>query len=426
MRVWLIHMGELVQSDGDGVRLYRLGMLAEELESRGHLVTRWVPTFIHTHKRQRFDNDAVVQVTDRHDIRHIYARGYKRHIGLGRLRFHREVARRWEALERELPAPDLILTSMPTPDIGSAARRIASRRHVPFVIDIRDLWPDALYDAVPSWLTPVARVATAPFVLRNRCNFRAASGITAVSNEYLRWGLSLAGRAASPSDHVFPPGYAPPRPPERDLQRARQSWQARLSPHKMVCLFLGTLSPHGFDLSSVVDAARQLERQQPGRFEWVICGDGPARSALERRAADLDHVHFPGWVDGADVVALLETASIGLAPYADGLKISMPNKPFEYAFGGMPVVSSLKGEMRDLLDELDWGTWYPAGDVQALAEAVSRYDATPELLARHGQAARALWRQRFAASAVYGRMADHLETVGRDAHPMQDAQLADG
>jgi glycosyltransferase involved in cell wall biosynthesis len=414
MRVWLIHMGEFVQSDGPGVRLWRLGLLADQLEQEGHEVVRWIPTFVHTHKSQRFEADTVVDISAQHQIRHIYAKGYARHLGPGRFRFHREIARRWETLQEGVDAPDIIVTSMPTPEICAAARRIAASRHIPFIIDVRDLWPDVLYETVPTWAAGLARIVAAPVLRNNRRSFKSAAAVIGISDKYVQWGVSFAGRERTDLDRVFVHGYAPPSPPADEIAAAKARWQEILSPKARMCLFLGTMSGRFHDdLATVVQAARRLDIEQPGHFEWVFGGDGPSKSSLEKECEEMPNVHFPGWVGGADIVALLDLASIGLAPYGEGVKMSLPNKPFEYASAGIPIVSSLRGEFDELLTRNTFGTSYPPGDDARLADILGKYYADPDLIANHGNCGRRLWEREFSASTVYGEMVKFLEVVAK-------------
>lgn len=423
MRIWLIHMGEHVQSDGPGTRLYRLGLLAEQLVERGHEVVRWIPTFVHTTKTYRSTADGVVRVGPRHEIRLIHEPGYSRHLGPGRLRFHRQVARRWESLQQGLPGPDLIVTSMPTTEICAAARRISRTRGVPYVIDVRDLWPDVLEESLPRVLRGPARIASIPMRMSNRRSFAGAAGITAISDEFVEWGVSTARRRRRSADAAFVPGYEPPRAVEEDVRVASEQWASRLPRGAFVCVFLGTLGPQ-FDLSPVVRAARELEREAPGRFAWVLCGEGPTRQRLAAEAADLENVHLPGWVTGADIVALLRLASVGLAPYTGDRHSSkarasrasfaqgLPNKPFEYASAGLPVVSSLHGKLGSLLVREGFGALYQHDDDASLSAVVREYAANPDLLAQQGAAGFELWRREFSAASVYKQMAEHLEQIG--------------
>jgi len=410
-------MGELVQSDGPDVRLYRLGLLAEQLESRGHEVVRWIPTFVHTSKSQRFDCDTVTQISGRYQIRHIYAKGYANHRGLARMRFHRRIARRWEHLQQELPAPDLILAGMPTPEVCSAARRISKHRNVPFVVDVRDLWPDVFYAVAPNWAAPVTRVLAIPMLLSSRRSLRAATAITGVSESFVAWGVHRAGRPINRRDMHFPLAYSPPRVSAESARAATEKWRETISDQAFICLFLGTLSK-SVDLMGVIESARQLAIQSPGRFEWIICGDGPTRKRLQTAAADLPNVRMPGWVGGPDVVALLGLASVGLAPYAKGAIRSLPNKPFEYAAAGIPVVSSLTGELSELMDKHGFGTSYPSGDVRQLTKIISGYANDEALRTVHGQSGRGLCETELSPASVNQAFAEYLEDVVRESKLM--------
>jgi glycosyltransferase involved in cell wall biosynthesis len=414
MRIWLIHMGELVQSDGPDVRLYRLGILAEQLESRGHEVVRWIPTFVHTSKSQRFNHDTVTQVSARYQIRHIYAQGYSRHRGLARMRFHRTVARRWEKLQRNLPAPDLILAGMPTPEVCSTARRIGKRRNVPYVVDVRDLWPDVIWATTPKWAEIFPRILTLPIILSTRRSLRDAAAITGVSPSYVAWGVRRAGRQITQDDRYFPLTYSPPRASEVSVRAATEKWRETIPVDAFVCIFLGTLVKH-FDLLDVVQAARRLEDQSPGRYEWIICGDGPTMGGLRSAAADLPNVHFTGWVPGPDVVALLSMASVGLAPYSKGALMSLPNKPFEYAASGIPVVTSLTGELAALMDKNGFGTYYASGDVTQLTQIISGYADDDGLRTAHGQSGLILCEKDFSPTSVNRHFAEYLEKVVKES-----------
>lgn len=423
MRIWLIHMGELVQSDGPDVRLYRLGILAEQLESRGHEVVRWIPTFVHTDKSQRFNCDTVTQISSKYQIRHIYAKGYSNHRGLARMRFHRRVARRWGYLQKGLPAPDLILAGMPTPEVCSAARRISKHRDVPFVVDVRDLWPDVFYASVPAWANIIPRSLALPMLISSRRSLKAATAITGVSESYVAWGAKRAGRQINRRDRHFPLAYTSPRVSVDNARIATEKWRKTITDQTFVCLFLGTLRKD-VDLMHIIESARELETLFPGRFEWILCGDGPTKESLQIAASDLPNVRIPGWVRGPDVVALLSIASVGLAPYAKGALMSLPNKPFEYAAAGIPVVSSLTGELAELIDKHGFGTNYSSGDIAQLTKIIARYANDEVLRTAHGKAGQALWETQLSPTLVNRAFVEYLEDIVRESKTMSISQYS--
>jgi glycosyltransferase involved in cell wall biosynthesis len=411
MRVWLIHMGENVQSDGPDVRLYRLGTLAAFLDLLGHDVERWVPTFSHNSLHQRFDRDTDVRVSDRHVIRHIYAAGFRRHHSVARLHFHRVFARRWVELgSRADHRPDLIVTSMPTPEITEAGLRLARRFDTPVAVDVRDLWPDVYATVVPPLARPFAQVAIRPMRARVGRALKSASALLAVSQTYLDWALELAGRSAGPLDRIFPLSYQPPAVEEGRVQALMDSWARRLAGARLVCLFLGTFTRF-FALEDVLGAARILQDRRPGEVAWVLAGDGPTRQKISELAGETRSVILPGWVGSAESIALLRLADIGLAPYATNAPQSLPNKPFEYAWAGLPVVSSLRGELERIVDSRLLGTNYPCGDPPALAAAVESMLDDASTRAVNATHARQYWETEISPQAVYGDFVKHLEEV---------------
>src|SRR5690606_10302552 len=68
--------------------------------------------------------------------------------GLGRMANMLVFAARTRVLlPRIIPVPpDVVIGSSPQPFAALAAERLAQRLHVPFVLEVRDLWPESLVD----------------------------------------------------------------------------------------------------------------------------------------------------------------------------------------------------------------------------------------------------------------------------------------
>ena len=77
-------------------------------------------------------------------------------------------------------------------------------------------------------------------------------------------------------------------------------------------LALGRFVPQkGFDL--LIHAWKRAGLRE---FDLVIAGDGPEKTALQNAAHGLDHVHFWGRADRADVVQLLRGCRVVCAALA--------------------------------------------------------------------------------------------------------------
>lgn len=104
------------------------------------------------------------------------------------------------------------------------------------------------------------------------------------------------------------------------------------------------------------------------------------RARLEASAGS-QGVIFEGQVPNSAAVAMLASASVGLAPLHDlpNYRHSQPTKILEYLAMGLPVVASDLPGTRELVEGLDAVELVPAGDVAALAGAVGRA-RSPELI----------------------------------------------
>jgi glycosyltransferase involved in cell wall biosynthesis len=415
MRIWLLTIGEPLPTDSDDVRLLRTGQLAILLAGRGHEVVWWSSTFDHTRKRQRHPADTQVALSPRLTLRLLRAPSYRSNLSLRRQINHLQIARRFAKAATEEPRPDLVLCSMPPVELAHAAVRFARGNRVPIVLDVRDLWPDAIVAAAPRPLRPVARILLRPQFRAVHTALRDAHAVVAVSPSYLRWALELAGRTATPQDHVFPLAYpetdgAAPHFPEAEAAMRRQG----VDPSRRIVWFLGSFG-HWYDLDTVVRAARSLARDERHELQFVLSGAGHADARLRRAARGLPNVVFTGWIDRSEIAFLMSVAWVGLAAYAPHAPQSYPNKLFEYMSAGLPVVSSLRGDAEKLLVRHRCGLSYRPGDADHLAHQLLVLLTAADLHREMSTNARAAFSREYSASMVYAQMADHLAAVAQPA-----------
>lgn len=411
VRVWLLHVGELLPGD-EPFRPFRYSYLAKSLLSAGHEVVRWAPTFVHAHKRYRAVQDATLNIEPRYTLELLNAGGYRRNVGFDRILFNLRFARKVQEVAPTRAEPDIIVAGIPSPEVVFVATRYGVAREIPVVVDVRDLWPDVLLQSLPAKLRRLATPTTLPWRFLVGSALRNAAGITAVSQGYLDWGLSRAGRAQSSYDRVFPLGYssAAMAAPE-DPSVARLLADAGVDPSKLVCSFSGQFE-RSYDLETVVDAAALLSAAGREDIQFVLCGDGAKAASLKKRATGLGNIIFLGWV-GPDVLAgVLRRSQVGLAAYAEGALQGLPNKPAEYFAAGLAVASSLGSELEQLLREGNCGVTYKPGDAATLAALLVQWRDNPEQCGElRGNSLRLA--ARFDIATIYPGMVTYLEGMAR-------------
>jgi glycosyltransferase involved in cell wall biosynthesis len=110
----------------------------------------------------------------------------------------------------------------------------------------------------------------------------------------------------------------------------------------------------------------------------VVCVPGVATDAvreLQKQAVQLevqDRLHCLDPVKPDEVVAFLRTADVGLIPILryPSHEMALPNKLFEYAFAGLPVVVSDMPSMKEFVDRTRIGEVFVAADARDLAAKV--------------------------------------------------------
>ena len=413
MRIWLITVGEPLPTDGDNVHLVRTGILAGLLEAAGHHVVWWSSSFNHTAKVQRCRRDTTLKLSPKFELKLLHAAGYAQNVSLRRILHHRRIARKFAAAAIQEEPPNVILCSFPTIELSKAATDYGKSRGVPVVVDVRDLWPDALVGLFPRVTQPLAKVLLGRMFRAARTALQQSDAIIGVSAGYLEWGLRFAGRDRHGFDRVFPLGYQPAPVADEEMRVAEIKLRAcGVDPSKVICWFAGVFG-RTYDLATVIDAARELPADLRGRVQFVLCGDGEYRDRWMARSSGLDSVVFPGWIGASELAYLMKVASIGIAAYAPGAPQGLPNKLFEYMSAGLPVLSSLRGEAEALLRQHGCGLSYQAGDRRSFLDALCTLLDQRERRAQMGRNGRRLFDEQFSTDRVYAGLGDYLLEIAR-------------
>ena len=279
---------------------------------------------------------------------------------------------------RGMERPDLFV-GVSTPLTAPAAAALAARHHrVPWVMEVKDLWPD-----FPVAMGSVPGVA-APLLYRlERALYRSAAHVVAYSPD-------MAAHVARtvPAERVTTTynGTDPSLVEESrtaDLEALRAAHGLGDGP---VVLYAGTFG-RANNVPLLLRLARRLGSVPGARL--VCIGDGYGRAALEAETHRLPalrivapqprHAAFP-WFRLADlsVVSFNDLAVLGT---------NSPAKLFDSLACGTPAVVVNDGWMRRLVDDHGCGFYAPAADPEGVADAVVRALADrPRLDAMAGRA----------------------------------------
>ncbi len=394
--LWINHFA-VSPADGGGTRHFELG---RELTRHGWTVTIAASDF-HLHSRgytRRAGPEHRHPISEQLDGVHflwLWAAPYTRNDwrrGWNWLSFARSLAR-WRPNEDR---PHVVIGSSPHLFAALAGARLARDFGVPFVLEVRDLWPESL-------LAVGARPGVAYHALdRIACSlYRRAERIIVLARGV---GEHLARRGVAPEKIVYIPNGA------SVCTNGAGSPAGAAAPNSgtLTLVYAGAHGPAN-GLEVVLDAAALLAAE-PVRF--LLVGDGPAKPSLLRRAAErgLANVEFRDPVPKAEIPALLAAAHAGLMVLRDAPLFAYgvsPNKLFDYLAAGLPVVCNVPGEVAAMLRESEAGEQAADASPQALAAAIRRLLQRPsEERERMGRAGRA-WVAREHSRAALGERLHH-------------------
>lgn len=381
----------------------RTGDLARRLEDAGFTVTWWTSRFNHGLKKYRDGPGGFVRLGDRYRLCLLDGPSYTRNLSLRRVRHYRSLASEFGRLAAAEERPALIIGSLPSPELAFAGMRFARRHGVPFLIDIRDPWPDIF----TSYFHPLASWSLAPIVWYYRRMVRAimrsADNIVAVTESMLQWGLDYAGRARKARDAVFFIGYNKPNA-ERPIVVPERFTEA--SP--LICLFASSCG-NSYDGLTVVDAARILEESGEKRVSFVLSGDGECRQQWMHRASGLTTVRFTGWISHDELQQLFFTAHVGLILMRGGITpFWLGNKFGEYLSTSLALINNVAGEAATMVDKHRLGLNVPAKDPQAVAEAARTLLNSPDTVRQAMTNSRNVFNDVFERSLIYDRYVQYL------------------
>lgn len=250
---------------------------------------------------------------------------------------------------------------------------------VPFVLEVRDMWPDGLIE-----LGLNNRVVIALLRGLERFLYGHADRIVVVSNgigdRVVAKGVPREKVVAVPHGVVI----APPSPDaeSRDDFRKRMGWD-----DYVVAIWAGGMQPMN-GLDTLVEAARHLIGDPS--ILVVFVGDGSEKPALMLQAAGLPNVRFYDPVPKAEVSTWLRGADVGVLTSRkfETFTGTRPRKLFDYMAAGLPVVCTVPGEASGIVRASQAGVNAAWENPIALSHALKTLAADGEMrrtLGKNGQ-----------------------------------------
>ena len=271
-----------------------------------------------------------------------------------------------------LPRADVLVTTSPQFFNGLAGYPVKLLKRIPWVLEIRDLWPESVLAVGAVRNRLLIRLLSA----LERFAYRKCDHIVAVTESFRH---HFVGKGIAPDkisvirngvDLALFAGDADPR-----RLRARLGLEG-----KFVVSYVGT---HGMahGLETLLNAAAQLRSH--GHIAFLLVGDGAERQRLLalRDQLGLSNVTMLEQQpkDRMPEIWALSDASLVLLRKLPLFETVIPSKIFESMAMGCPIILGVAGEAREIVEEGDAGLVIEPESSGSLCAAVLKLADDPAL-----------------------------------------------
>jgi glycosyltransferase involved in cell wall biosynthesis len=284
----------------------------------------------------------------------------------------------WQA--RKISRPNVVIATSPQFFCGLAGARIARKKQCPFVLEIRDIWPESIAAVTDTGKSrfSLTRLAVRYLARLELRMYAAARHIVTVGSGY-RKKLIERGVPASKISLITNGVDLQEYRPQAAVPEFR--CLAGADPEHQLVGYIGTVGmAHGLEV--VIRAARCARDLGLDHWRFVVIGGGARLAELQKevQADDPGNLRFlglrpksemPGWLASVDICLVHLRAS-------ELFRTVLPSKMFEAMAMQKPIAMGVRGEAEKLLLEAQGGMVFEPEDHQALLDVIQQI-STPEL-----------------------------------------------
>ena len=277
--------------------------------------------------------------------------------------------------------PDVIMGSSAHPLTSIAGILIARRFRVPAIVEVRDLWPEAIFSFGKVKMNSlVGRLLSAGekwmYVHADAIVFTKEGDVDHIKE--MGWDKEHGGKIDLAKCHYINNGvnlkdyYASI---ERDILK-----DPDLEDDSFKVVYTGTVRPVN-NVGNLLDTAKLVKDKKDIKF--LIFGGGSELEKLEKRVQDehIDNVIFKGFVEKKYIPYILSRSSVNVLNYSQAnynwSRGNSSNKLFEYMASGKPIISTVKMGYC-ILDKYQCGLSLDECTAKALAEQILKIHDMPE------------------------------------------------
>lgn len=304
--------------------------------------------------------------------------------------------------------PDLVYATSTPLTIGLPALKLRLIKRVPYIFEVRDLWPE-----FPIQMGAVKNRSVQK-LLRwfEKVIYNKAVHIIALSpgmkEGIINRGIGQSKVTVIPNmsktDKFFP------HEPDVKLMT-----KLNIGADKFKVIHFGAIGPAN-SLDYLIDGAMVLKERKCNDIEIIILGDGMSKKDIEKkiickRLGDIVTLIGSQPMEITSEIVNLCDCSIVAFRNIPVLQTNSPNKLFDSLATGKPVIVNSAGWTKDLVEEYKCGLYVDPEKPESFADAVIFFKNNPVILESMGKNARSLAETRFNKEILCRELVEVLENV---------------
>ena len=384
-RIAVITMGVKLDNE-KGYTRFRF--LAEFLASNGYNVDLITTSFQHWEKQQRDMN--TINFNDYpFGIRFIEEPGYKKNIDFRRIYSHGVAARNLKKMLEQDGQYDLIYCEIPPNDVALSAAQFAHEHAIPFVVDVNDLWPEAMKMVID--VPVLSNLLFSKFRRDAEEVYRLCSGVIGTSDEYRDRPFKRQSKDVL-KETVYVGNEL------RIFDQGIQDYKGSIEKGEKEywVTYAGTIGT-SYDIKTMIIAADILKRKGYDDIHFKILGGGPLKEDMEKLAFTLEgSIEFVGYVAYERMAAYLSKSDILINSFVKKAPQSIVTKIGDYLAAGKPMINTCSSEeFKEKVRQDGFGINIEAENASTLAEAILSIYADKEWAEQMGVKARQIAEEQF-------------------------------
>ena len=372
--------------------------IAKTFVNAGYEVECITTSFQHFKKAPR-DKETILKQGYPFKITFIEASEYKKNIDFRRVISNKIAAKNLkEYLMQHVKDYDAVYVSIPANNIAAMVTSICKTNHVRVVVDIEDLWPEAMSMVIKNNF--IRKIFLYPFKCDAEITYRNADGVIGTSEDYTERAFKKREKDI-PAETI----YVGCNLEEFDAGVEKYKDEINKNGEEFWVTYAGSIST-SYDIKTLIDAGHALEDKN---VQIQILGTGSLKKDLEEYSKEMKNIHFWGFTPYPKMAAVLSKSDVVVNSFIKGAPQSIVNKVGDYLASGKPMINTLENPVFcKLVEENGVGINVEPGRTEILVKAIEKY-LTPNQ--EQGRNARYLCETRFDRKNSYRDIVDLVESI---------------